>query len=265
MTSPDEASLIWLRPEPSGRKPRYTREQIARTALAIADEEGFEAVTMKRIASELGSSTMALYYYVRTKADIIALMHDSILEEVLIPADEIPADWRAATAEISRRSRNALVAHPWSLASLNDAQFGPNAVRHYEQSLAALRRTNLTTPQKIALTAILDDYVVGSALHTVESLERARAAEQNPATVTDAMAFGEALMGTGDFPELAALYASANAQTDGGLDADGPAMGADTLSDQFEAGLNALLDGLSHRMGVRGSSPIGSTDTPGST
>jgi AcrR family transcriptional regulator len=250
MTSPNETSLIWLRPEHSGRKPRYTREQIARTALAIADAEGFEAATMKRIASELGSSTMALYYYVRTKADIIALMHDAILEEVLTPADEIPADWREATVEISRRSRNALVAHPWSLASLNDAQFGPNAMRHYEQSLAALRQTNLTTAQKITLTAILDDYVVGSAIHTVESLERGRAAAQNPATAIDAMAFGETLLSTGEFPELAALYAKTTARTDGDLAADGPAMDADHLGDQFEAGLNALLDGLSDSMSI---------------
>ena len=248
MASLEENSLIWLRPEPSGRKPRYTREQIARTALTIADADGFEAVTMKRIASELGSSTMALYYYVRTKADIIALMHDSILEDVLIPADEMPTDWREATAEISRRSRNALIAHPWSLASLNAAQFGPNAMRHYEQSLAALRHTDLSTAQKITLTAILDDYVVGSAIHTVESLERVRAAAQSPASATDAMAFGEAILGTGEFPELAALAEKTAAPGD--HDANGPAMDVDHLSEQFEAGLSALLDGLSRSMGI---------------
>src|SRR5262249_54891746 len=68
----DDTTLIWLRPEPSGRRPRFTREQIARAALRIADDESFEAVTMKRIASELGAGTMTLYYYVRTKADIVA-------------------------------------------------------------------------------------------------------------------------------------------------------------------------------------------------
>ncbi|GAA1953119.1 hypothetical protein GCM10009776_13730 [Microbacterium deminutum] len=193
---------------------------------------------------------MALYYYVRTKADIIALMHDAILEDVLIPADEMPTDWREATAEISRRSRNALVAHPWSLASLNDAQFGPNAMRHYEQSLAALRGTDLTTARKITLTAILDDYVVGSAIHTVESLERARAAEQNPVTVRDAMVFGQGLLSTGGFPELAALQVKANAHIDRDPAADFPAMDVDDLRDQFESGLNALLDGLSHSMRI---------------
>jgi AcrR family transcriptional regulator len=249
MTSPDDASLIWLRPEPAGRKPRYTREQIARTALAIADTEGFEAVTMKRIGSELGSATMTLYYYVRSKADIVALMHDAILEDLLVPAGELSEDWREATAEISRRTRNTLIAHPWSLASLNDAQFGPNALRHYEQSLAALRHTNLSTAQKITLTAILDDYVVGSALHTVEALQRAHTAQQNPAVASEAMAFGRALLTTGEFPELAALATKMSEHSTGDA-ADGPALDRDKLNVQFEAGMNALLAGLSQSMKI---------------
>lgn len=257
MTNTDETTSLWLRPEPSGRKPRYTREQIARAALAIADAEGFEAVTMKRIAAELGSATMTIYYYVSSKADIIALMHDAILEDVIIPAGEVPGDWRDATVEISRRSRNALIAHPWSLASLGDARFGPNAMRHYEQSLAALRPTALATGQKIALTAILDDYVLGSAMHTVESLERVRAAERDPALAVEAMSFGAALLGTGEFPELAALAATSVRTED--VAAEGPAMNTEALDAQFEAGLNALLDGLSRSMGISGG-PAGNRD-----
>ena len=87
----DDTTLIWLRPEPSGRKPRYTRAEIARTALGIADTEGFDAVTMKRIAAGLGAGTMTLYYYVRNKADIVALMQDTIFEGVLVPAGELPS------------------------------------------------------------------------------------------------------------------------------------------------------------------------------
>ena len=156
----DDTTLIWLRPEPSGRKPRYTRAEIASTALGIADAEGFAAVTMKRIAAELGAGTMTLYYYVRNKADIVALMQDAIFEDVLVPAAEFPSGWRDAVALIARRTRDALVGHPWAVSSLNQAQFGPNAVRHYEQSLAALATTTLSYPQKTEeVTAILDDYV----------------------------------------------------------------------------------------------------------
>jgi AcrR family transcriptional regulator len=130
----EDTALIWLRPEPSGRKPRYSRAAIASTALGIADTEGFDAVTMKRIASELGAGTMTLYYYVRNKADIVALMQDAIFEDVLVPEGELPAGWREAETLIARRSRDAFVGHPWAVSSLNQAQFGPNAMRHYEQS-----------------------------------------------------------------------------------------------------------------------------------
>jgi AcrR family transcriptional regulator len=59
---------------------------------------------MKRIAAELGAGTMALYYYVRNKADIVALMQDAIFEDVLVPAAEFPSGWRDAVALIARRT-----------------------------------------------------------------------------------------------------------------------------------------------------------------
>src|SRR5207248_5001026 len=100
----------------------HSGEQIARAAVRIADAQGFEAVTMKRIAAELGAATMTLYYYVRGKADVVALMQDAVLAEILVPGDELPAGWRDATAAIARRTRQVLMAHPWSLSSLDDAQ-----------------------------------------------------------------------------------------------------------------------------------------------
>ena len=81
---------------------------------------------MKRIATELGAGTMTLYDYVRTKADLVALMQDAILSDPPIPDDELPSDWREAVTVIARRTRaTVLLAHPWSIASLDDAQFGP--------------------------------------------------------------------------------------------------------------------------------------------
>ena len=199
----DDTTLIWQRPEPSGRKPRYTRAEIARTALGVADVEGFAAVTMKRIAAELGAGTMTLYYYVRNKADIVALMQDAIFEDILIPAGEFPSGWRDAVTLIARRTRDALVGHPWSVSSFNQAQFGPNAMRHYEQSLAALATTTLSYPQKTEVTAILDDYVAGNAAHAIEAQERLRTASRNPSLVTEAKAYAEVLISTGSSPVAA--------------------------------------------------------------
>src|ERR1700723_3245148 len=67
------AGPIWTRPEPAARRPRFSREQIAAVALAIADADGFAAVSIRRVAAELGSGTMSLYRYISTKAELAAL------------------------------------------------------------------------------------------------------------------------------------------------------------------------------------------------
>ena len=198
---------IWTRAEPTARRPRFSRARIAAVALAIADAEGFAAVTMKRIAAELGAGTMTLYYYVRNKADIVALMQDAIFEDVLVPAGEFPSGWRDAVALIARRTRDALVGHPWAVSSLNQAQFGPNAMRHYEQSLAALAATTLSYQQKTEVTAIVDDYVAGNAAHTIEMQDRIGTASRNPNMLIEAKAYAEVLKATGKFPELEARVA----------------------------------------------------------
>jgi AcrR family transcriptional regulator len=242
-------ALIWLRPEPNDRRPRLNREQITVAVLKIADIEGFEAVTMKRIAEELDCGTMTLYYYVRTKADIVALMHDAILAEILVP--ELPAEWREAVYVVAQRTRAVLLAHPWSVVSLNDAQFGPNAMRHVEQSLAALDALDLCPANKLAFWRVVDDYVFGSTLRTVASLSRMAAGKKNPTLLADAMAFTGQQLATGQFPRLASFERERTLQ-------DQFAHGKKTsphrtafLAAQFERGLNAILDGLVLSMNLR--------------
>lgn len=248
MAETEPSDLIWLRPEPNERQPRFSREQITDTAIQVADAEGFGAVTMKRVATELGAGTMTLYYYVRTKADLVALMQDTILADLLIPDDELPSDWREAVTVIARRTRDALLAHPWSIALLNDAQFGPNAMRHIEQSLAALDPLDLDMSAKLSLWGIVDDYVFGSALHTIETRTRTAEGQHNPQLLADALAFGQQQLATGQFPRLTALYEQQQSGADDPTPRDSNEMStrttADPLASQFEHGLVALLDGL---------------------
>ncbi|RJO69956.1 TetR/AcrR family transcriptional regulator [Nocardia panacis] len=231
---------IWTRPEPAGRKPRFTRDQIAAAALRVADTDGFDAVTMKRIAAELGSGTMTLYYYVRNKADVVALMQDAILADLLVPDAELRAGWRAATATIARRTRTVLIAHPWAALSLTDAAFGPNAMRHMEQNLTTLAATELGITEKFALIAAVDAYVLGTALQAIELASRA---DSTTESVAAAIQFGEALLETGEFPELDAAYREQR-------DATAPPMTDPALREQFEQGLAALLDGFAARLSL---------------
>src|SRR5262245_7471646 len=111
MSSTRASGPIWARPEPGGRRPRFTRQQIAAVALAIADAEGFGAVSMRRVAAELGAGTMTLYYYVRSKDELLDLMDCALMADVLIPDGGLPTCGRdgrllpLAGRRHSRRSR----------------------------------------------------------------------------------------------------------------------------------------------------------------
>jgi AcrR family transcriptional regulator len=244
MASPDADSLIWTRPEPGTRRPKFTREQIAATALAIADAEGFAAVSMRRIASELGAGTMTLYYYVRTKDELIALMDDAIMSEVLIPADEFPAHWYDALAAVAERTWDVLLRHPWVLQALQNAPAGPNALRHVEQSLAALAGTGLDAADKLALLATVDDYVHGNALRAAE-FRSATAVPVGDETSEAGIRFAEAQYATGEFPHTQALFGGGRTR-----EVIPRLIGGKSERDRFRHGLSMLLEGAAHRLNL---------------
>jgi AcrR family transcriptional regulator len=242
MASVDDSALIWTRPEPGSRRPKFTRDQIATTALAIADSEGFAAVSMRRIAGELGAGTMTLYYYVRTKDELVALMDDAIMSEVLIPADEFPTHWYEALTAVALRTWDVLMRHPWALYSLQNAQAGPNAMRHFEQSLAALAGTGLDSPAKFALLAVVDDFVHGNVLRVAEF----RTAGERPMDdemIESAIRFGQAQMATGEFPHTQALLGDRDPR-----EVFPMLIGDRSERDRFRHGLAMLLDGAARRL-----------------
>jgi AcrR family transcriptional regulator len=237
---------IWVRPEPATRQPRFSRDQIAAAALAIADAEGFEAVSMRRIAAALGAGTMSLYRYIETKADLLALIDDALLADTLVPG-ELPADWREALVLVARQTRLAYLPHPWAVQVLQgrpaaeSAIAGPNGLRHFEQSLAALDSAPLDLAAKFDLLAIVDDYVFGHLLHAAEIAERTRTAAADDAAAA-AAEFVETQLATGEFPHLSALASQE------GVDEFGD---KERTDERFELGLRLLIDGIAARAGRR--------------
>src|SRR5262249_26834464 len=197
------------------RKPQLTREKIAQVALAIADEEGFEAVSMRRVAQGLKVGTMSLYHYVSDKDDLIAAMDDALMREILLPS--VPKGWRRAMIEIAKRTHAVFMRHPWALVAMLSAPPGLNAMRHVEQCLEALAETSMTNKQKITLLVTVDDFVFGYALREAAT----------PAKID--LEFAAAQISTGAFPRLAEVF------NGGRIEAN---------KDRFERGLRALLDGL---------------------
>jgi AcrR family transcriptional regulator len=240
--SPDRSAQppIWARPEPAARLPRFSRERIAQAALAIADAEGFAAVTMRRVAAELGSGTMSLYRYIATKADLAALLDDALMGEAIIADGELPGDWRAALAMIAHRTRDVYLRHPWAIAALHgeagggrSTPMGPNALGHFEQSLAALDGAPFDLRGKLDLLTIVDDYVMGHVLRIAGMHPSARSGT-GPGEAAQAMKFVQSQLESGRFPQLQAMAADP---------AGSAVIDASRLEQRFELGLNALIDG----------------------
>jgi len=191
---------VWMRTDRGSRKPRLSRDDIAAAAIRIADAEGFDAVSMRRLASELDAGTMTLYHYVRTKDELLTLVVDAFLGEVALPAGQrLPRDWRAAITLIARRTRDALRRHPWILDITDDPNIGPNAMRHFDQSWQALVPLSASFDDKLDLIMAVDEYVFGFCLH-----ERNNLGDDD--IDTDAMVdYIGALLHEGEYPALAAM------------------------------------------------------------
>ena len=232
MSTHGSKGSIWLRAQPE-RSDRLSREKISAAALAIADAEGFEAVSMRRIADRLGASTMSLYYYVRTKAELVALMDDALMGEILVPEDQLPRGWRAAISAIARRTRDVFARHDWALLSMHAVGPGPNALRHFEQSLQALEDAPMRVLDKLALIQLVDDFVFGHSLRASQT----RASFGRDSDLTrSAEALAQQLVKTGSLPRTAALFEPANSR-------EAARNRQWLMEDRFELALAAVLDG----------------------
>lgn len=240
--TPTDPSMIWLREEPSARRPSHTRAQIAAAALEIADEEGFEAVSMRRVAHKLGAGTMTLYHYVANKDELITLMVDAVMGELLVPEGELSADWRTAMEQIATRTRDTFHRHRWTLDRLGDGRPGPNGMRHFEQSLQAASAAGLPAEETFELIGLLDDYVFGFALRDAQ--ERDEHERGWPAEVRE---FLQRELDSGDYPLINRFL---------GDDAE---LGSDKVAEiifregRFERGLAQLLDGVEAGLPAAGS------------
>jgi len=229
---------LWTRSVPGVRKGRLGRAELASVAIRIADAEGIDAVSMRRIATELDVGTMTLYHYVRTKDELLALMVDELLEEVVVPDAELPADWRAAMTVIALRTRDALRRHPWVFDIAGDPSIGPNAMRHFDQSWQAVAGMDADLETRLDVITAVDEYVFGFCL-----AERRNYADDGDDR--GMVGYMQELLADGDYPALRALTAEI------GLPELWSRMQAHaTAPDRFERNLARLLSGFAADLGA---------------
>ncbi|WP_329283219.1 TetR/AcrR family transcriptional regulator C-terminal domain-containing protein [Streptomyces sp. NBC_00691] len=208
------------------------RGEIVAAALGLADAEGLPALTMRRVATVLGVSTMALYRHVPGKPELVRLMTDAACGEV--PLGPVPGHWRTALEQGARWLRDVYARHPWlahAMASYTRPVATPNAMAYTEWVLRALRSTPLSPAQKLHTHLAIFAYVQG--LSMADDLE-AQARQDSGISDSEWMEQNEprfdAIQSGRTYPELAAMT------SDGGFGLD--------LRTLFEFGLARTLDGI---------------------
>ena len=146
----------WQRaPERPARRRRdpISRDAIVTAAIQLLDREGLAALSMRKLADELGAGAASLYWHVGSKDGLLDLVMDEVIGEGKIPDPE-PDRWQEQIKQVARDQRAGILRHPWIVrVSIGRIPMGPNALRYSERILAILRAGGL--PPRLAVQGYL--------------------------------------------------------------------------------------------------------------
>ncbi|GAA1667678.1 GntR family transcriptional regulator [Kribbella yunnanensis] len=218
----------------SGSGLALDRGQVVRMGIAIADAEGLPAVSMRRIAAELGVSTMALYRHVGGKETLVLQMVDAAFGEFPLPA--LYGDWRARVTTVAQTQWSAYRAHLWlaGAVSVGRPQVLPQILPHTDALLAAFKPLDKTT----AMYAVIS--VFGYVRGLAQAMETEAQAEQDTGLTADDWAERQS-------EQMATLIAAGNLTAFRDLLSDDWDFDYD-LDQLFAFGLELMLDGLAVRL-----------------
>ncbi|MEU5158450.1 TetR/AcrR family transcriptional regulator [Streptomyces sp. NPDC020875] len=224
--------LLWgAEPQPKrGPKRGLSVERIVAAAIELADRQGLEAVTMRRVAEGFGVTAMSLYSYVPSKRELVDVMLDRVHAPSAAPAPD-GEGWRAGLERHARASWQIYQRHPWVLqVTMGRPPLGPNVLAGLESIMETISGLGLSAEERLALINLVDDYVQGAATSHIRVAELERRTgltgeqwwERYDALLEEFVDFSR-------YPRLTALW-----------DEVGP---TEQRTD-FEFGLQRLLDGV---------------------
>lgn len=235
--------LLWgLQSKPTrGPKPALTVDRIVAAGVKIADAEGLPAMSIRRVADELGVGAMTLYRYLPGKGELIDVMLDTVYRE--LPLREVTGDWRARLDEVARENREMYLRHPWLLqVAVSRPPLGPGVMAKYEYELSAIEGIGLTDVEMDAAVALVNGYVHGAVRSAVEAAQVIRSSG-----ITDKewwLAHEPLLEKIGDakkYPLASRVGTTVGQEFDAPYDSD----------HGFEFGLARVLDGIATLLGTR--------------
>jgi AcrR family transcriptional regulator len=206
-----------------------TRERVLRAAVALADRDGLESLTMRKLADELGAGAMSLYHYVPSKEQLLAGMIDLVFSEIELPTTDV--DWKTAMRRRAVSTRAALNRHRWAVGRMEGTHAGLANARVHDAVLGCLRQAGFSIETTIQAMSVQDAYIYGFSLQ--EKDIPFETAEESTEVAARQGWDDEALRK--EFPYLAEVVAGHVAKV--GYD----------FAEAFEYGLDLILDALEQR------------------
>lgn len=204
-------------------------ERIVEAAASVADDGGAAAISMRNVARELGVEAMSLYHHIANKDALLDALVNWVFAQIVLP--DADASWREGMRVRAASARDVLVGHPWALTLIDSrSNPGPALLRHHDAVIGCLRRGGFTIELAAQAFSVIDAYVYGFAL-TERNLPF------DPTTTDQAVDLAAEVM-----PVLAQhryLLELVQHLTGGG---------EYSFSDQFEEGLDIILDELARRL-----------------
>lgn len=147
----------------TNRREPLTREHILRTAIRVADAEGLDALSMRRLAQEVGVEAMSLYHHVANKDAVLDGIADLVVAEIAVP--EIRGDWRAEMRKRSTSAHEVFLRHPWAALLVGTrVNVGPAMLRYVNATLGCLREAGFSWVLADRAWNTLDSHVFGFTL-----------------------------------------------------------------------------------------------------
>ena len=210
------------------RRTPLRRERVLRAAFDLTDRDGLDSLSMRRLAQELGVEAMSLYRHVRNKGEIVDGMVDLVFGEIGLPPQGV--DWKTAMRQRAIKAREVLARHPWAIALMESRRTpGTATLQHHDAVIGCLRQAGFSIALAAHAYSVLDSYIYGFALQQASLPLKT---SQQAVEVADSI--------WRQFPTDAYPHLTEQHVLRPGYD----------YADEFEFGLDLILDGLEKARGA---------------
>jgi len=216
--------MVRQRKRGTAERTPLSRDHVVRAAVGIADRDGIQALSMRRLGEEVGVEAMSLYNHVRNKEEVLDGMIDDVFSQIELTTNGV--EWRTAMRGRAVSARQALLRHPWAIGLMESrSRAGSNTLRHHDGVLGILRRSGFSVDAAGHAYSILDSYTYGFTLNELSlPFDSSRGAAEVGASLISGMHAA--------YPHLAEMLIEV---------ASKPGY---SYSNEFEFGLDLILEGL---------------------